>query len=214
MKNTIKLVVADDHPIFLKGLLDVISEDDSMHIISSASDGNQALNQILTVRPDIAVLDINMPQLSGFDIVKQINDNKSETKIIFLTMHKEEDVFNKALDLGVMGYILKESASEDIIECIKTVAENRHYISPIVSDYLINRTTNASVRKSSIDKLTSTEKNILKLISDKKTSKEIADTLFVSIRTIENHRMNICNKLALHGSSSLLLFAIENKHLL
>ncbi|MFH1194773.1 MAG: response regulator transcription factor, partial [bacterium] len=139
---------------------------------------------------------------------------KSATKIIFLTMHKEEDVFNKALDLGVMGYILKESASEDIIECIKTVAENKHYISPIISEYLINRVSCSAVSKNKIDKLTHTEKNILKMISDKKTSKEIAETLFISIRTVENHRTNICNKLELHGNNSLLLFAVENKHLL
>ena len=214
MNKIIKLVIADDHPVFLKGLIDVIREDNSLDVLSYASDGEQALNQILASRPDVAILDINMPGLNGFEVVKKLGDNNSTTKIIFLTMHKEEDIFNKALDIGVMGYILKENASEDIMECIKTVAETKHYISPIISDYLINRTSYTSAKKNNIEKLTCMEKNILKQISNKKTSKEIAETLFISIRTVENHRMNICNKLELHGCSSLLLFAVENKHLL
>jgi len=214
MEKTIKLIIADDHPVFLKGLIEVISEDNSLEIVSSAANGELALNQIQKLKPDIAVLDINMPGLTGFEVAKKSCEMKLSARIIFLTMHKEEDIFNKALDLGVMGYILKESASEDIIECIKTVSENKHYISPIISDFLIKRMESDSTSKNKIDNLTNTERSILKLLSEKKTSREIAEILFVSQRTVENHRMNICNKLELHGGSALLLFAVENKHIL
>jgi DNA-binding NarL/FixJ family response regulator len=129
-------------------------------------------------------------------------------------MYKDEDMFNEAMDLGVKGYVLKENAVQDIIECLKTVSSGGYYISPFLSSYIINRndrTKSFENRYPSFVALTAMERKVLKLIADNKTSKEIADKLFISYKTVENHRTNIANKLDLHGSHQLLKFAIENR---
>jgi len=207
------ILIADDHPVFRKGLIDIIKDEADLEVIAESSDGKSALNFILEKKPEIAILDINMPELTGFDVAKVVYKHKLNTKIIFLTMHKEEEILNKALDYECAGYILKECAVDDIIECINFVKENKTYISPAISDILIKNNRLNSHFIHNIDKLTKTEKKILSLIADEKTSREISEQLYISIRTVENHRTNICHKLGLHGINSLLKFAIENKHL-
>lgn len=215
MKNKIRIVIADDHPIFRKGLIDIITENSQFEILSEAVDGEQALSYLQSYKPDIAILDINMPKMTGFDVVRTLKDKLKDVKIIFLTMHKEEDIFNRAMDLGVKGYVLKECATDDIIECLTTVSVNQHYISPSISEYLFkrNKRSNGVYENIGLAKLSPTEKTILKHISEGKTSKEIADFLFISRKTVENHRENICSKLCLHGVNALMKFAIENKHI-
>ena len=216
MDNNPKLIIADDHPIFRKGLVDLITSTTRFSICGEAENGNVAFDLIKELTPDIAILDINMPGMNGFDIAKKVKSEALKVNIIFLTMYNEEELFNKAMDLGVKGYILKECAVKDILDCIQSVADGKYYISPVISDYLVNRSTVLKIdekQKSAIDKLTPTEKQILQLIAEDKTSKEIADKLFISVRTVENHRMNICNKLSIHGSNALLKFALENKQL-
>lgn len=216
MKNKINIIIADDHPIFRRGLVELISVIPQFSICGEAEDGNAAMELIQKQNPKIAILDINMPGMNGFDIAKKVKAQKLPVNIIFLTMYNEEELFNKAMDLGVKGYILKECAAKDILDCVQSVAEGKHYISPVISDYLVNRSLVLKInenQKSAIEKLTPMEKQILKLIAEDKTSKEIADKFFISIRTVDNHRMNICNKLSIHGSNALLKFALENKHL-
>lgn len=216
MANNPKLIIADDHPIFRKGLVDLITSTTRFSICGEAENGNTAFELIKKLTPDIAILDINMPGMNGFDIAKKVKYEEIKVNIIFLTMYNEEELFNKAMDLGVKGYILKECAVKDILDCIQSVADGKYYISPVISDYLVNRSTVLKIdeqQKSAIEKLTPTEKQILKFIAEDKTSKEIADRLFISVRTVENHRMNICNKLSIHGSNALLKFSLENKHL-
>lgn len=212
----IKILIADDHPIFRKGLIEIISSDKNLSVAAEAGDGEKAIQLIKEKRPDIAVLDIQMPKLNGFDVARQIAANNLNTKIIFLTMHKEHDLFNKAVELGALGYILKECAVDDIIECINEAAQGKHYVSDSLSEFLFikNKEIKDGIEKEGLDKLSLMEKKILKLISEKKTSQEIADALFISIRTVENHRLNICKKLDIHGVNSLIKFAIEIKHLL
>lgn len=216
MKNVTKLIIADDHPLFRKGLVDLISTIPQFSICAEADDGIQALELIKKNVPDIAILDINMPGMNGFDVAKKVKAEQPSINIIFLTMYNEEELFNKAMELGVKGYVLKECAVKDILDCIIAVSEGKHYISAVISDYLVNRSSAMNTNeehKSAIDKLTPTEKQILEQIAENKTSKEIADKYFISIRTVENHRMNICNKLSIHGSNALLKYALENKHL-
>lgn len=213
MNKKNKIVIADDHPVFRKGLIDIISEEDNFEITAEAENGMEALELIDIHQPDIAVLDINMPLMNGFEVAKELKKKQSKTKIIFLTMHKEEYILNKALDYHAKGYILKECAVDDIIDCINYVAQNKDYISPAISNLLLKRGRLLSEAKGKLDKLTATERKILSLIAEERTSREIADQLYISIRTVENHRINICHKLDLHGVNSLLKFAIENKHL-
>jgi DNA-binding NarL/FixJ family response regulator len=210
------ILIADDHPIFRKGLAEVISSGSEYSVIAECGDGVSALRMIKELNPDIALLDIQMPKMTGFEVLKVVNEAQLTTNVIFLTMHSEENIFEKAMDLGAKGYLLKESVTDDILTCLKIVLAGRFYVSGSISDYLVRLTSKlkAGNERTGIQKLTSTEMKVLKLIAEKLSSKEIAERLFVSVRTVENHRNNICIKLDLHGANALLPFAIENKHLL
>jgi DNA-binding NarL/FixJ family response regulator len=216
-KTKLRIIIADDHPIFRKGLLLAIGSEHSIEIIAEAGDGQQALYLTEKLKPDVIVLDIEMPGLTGLQVAGEIIRRHLPSHIVFLTMYKEEDMFNEAMDLGVKGYVLKDSAVSDIVAAIKTVATGRYYLSPSISKYLVSRGDYARSlikKKPQLESLTATERKVLRLISGNKTSKEIGDDLHISYRTVENHRTNICNKLEIHGSHSLLKFAIEYKTVL
>jgi len=212
--NEIKIIIADDHPIFRRGLRNVIEKAPGLIVLDEADDGNDALEKIRQLKPDIAVLDVNMPSMNGFDIARSLQHVRSAVKIVFLTMLNDENSFNAAMDLGVKGYVLKDSAVTEIVAGIKSVAAGRSYISPPLSEYVLNRGSRAAAlaeEKPAIMELTPTERRILKMVSESKTSREIADILCIHFRTVENHRTNISQKLGLKGSNSLLKFALEHK---
>lgn len=214
MKAEIRIVIADDHPIFRKGLRQVIEADARLKVVGEADDGEAAIEKLKEAQPEVVVLDVDMPHKDGFEVARVVRDEKLNVEMIFLTMHKDERFFNAALDLGVKGYILKDSAVTEIIGGIKAVAAGQNYISPPLSTYLINRGRRAAAlveQKPRLSDLTPAERRVLKLIGEYKTSKEIADELYVSVRTIEHHRANISTKLELRGSHALLKFALEHK---
>jgi DNA-binding NarL/FixJ family response regulator len=216
-KTKLRVIIADDHPIFRKGLMLAIGSEHSIEIIGEAGDGLQALYLAEKLKPDVIVLDIEMPGLTGLQVAGEIIRRQLPSHIVFLTMYKEEDMFNEAMNLGVKGYVLKDSAVSDIVDAIKTVATEQSYLSPSISEYLVKRSDYAGSllkKRPQLENLTLTERKVLCLIAANKTSKEIADDLHISHRTVENHRANICNKLEIHGSHSLLKFAIENKTVL
>jgi two-component system response regulator DegU len=217
MDKQISILIADDHPIFRQGLKRVLEEDGNYINILEAGNGEEALEQIQKNKPDISIIDIDMPRLNGIEILKHIRKNKISTRTIILTMYKDEEYFNEAMDLGVLGYLLKDSVVIELIECIDTILGNKHYISPKISDYLINRSEKLKALSNAlpqIEILTKTEREILKLLAENMTSKEIASEMFISERTVENHRANISTKLGLKGHNTLLLFAIEHKSIL
>lgn len=214
MGTEIRIVIADDHPIFRKGLRQVIETDARLKVIGEAEDGQAALEQMKEVCPDVAVLDVDMPNKDGFEVARAVRDEGLSVEMIFLTMHKDERFLNAAMDLGVKGYVLKDSAIMEIIAGIKTVAAGQNYISPPLSGYLINRSRRAASllnQKPGLANLTPTERRILGLIAEYRTSREIAQELFISTRTVEHHRANISTKLELQGSHALLKFALEHK---
>ena len=214
MTDELRILIADDHPIFRRGLRQVIETDAGLKVIAEAEDGAEALDQIRALRPEVAVLDVHMPKLGGFDLVRALRGSRVATALIFLTMYKDEEIFNSAMDLGVKGYVLKESAVTEIVGAIKAVAAGQPFISPALSGYLLNRGHRAALlarEQPNLARLTPTERRILKLVAEYKTSKEIADQLHIHSRTVDNHRTNICQKLGLHGSHALLKFALEHK---
>ena len=160
------------------------------------------------------MLDIDMPKRKGLEIASIIQEKQLFVAILILTVYKEEDMFDAAMDAGVRGYVLKENAIVEIIEAMKVVAQGRYYITPVLSNHLATRSNRAKEllqRKPSLEDLTTSEKRILKLVTLSKTSKEIADELGISYRTVETHRTNIATKLNIHGTHSLLKFAMENR---
>jgi len=207
------VIIADDHPVFRQGLRQVIETDRQLQIAGEAADGQEAIAEILATKADVAVLDVDMPNGDGFEVVRAVRQKQSPVRIIFLTMHKDERFLNAALDVGVKGYLLKDSAVTEIIASIKAAAAGQDYVSPALSSFLVNRSRRAAQlaeEKPAVGKLTPTERRILGLLGEYKTSKEIAGELFISVRTVERHRANICEKLDLHGSHALIRFAAEH----
>ncbi len=200
------IITADDHPLLLKGLNDYLQEK-KYNVIGSATNGQEAYNLIIKEKPDIAILDIQMPLMTGIDVAKECKNNSIKTKIILITFHREKVIFQKANELNVFGYILKEFAIEEIESCIHSVTQNIPYFSPKIKSILkINPYQN-----NYLNNLTPSEKKILKLISKDKTNKEIASQLFISPRTVEKHRSNIITKLGLERkTNSLLIWAKDN----
>ena len=214
MAERTKVLIVDDHPLFRSGLRQVIQSDPRFELVGEAGDGETAWRLIQEKKPDVAVLDVNLPGLTGLEVARKVQAGKTRVRIIILTMHKEEVLINRALDFGVNGFVLKENAAENILEAIVTVAAGGHYLSPAVSGHLVRRRSRAetlAAQKPGLDDLTKAERRILKHIAEKKTSREIAAELFISPRTVEAHRANICAKLELTGSHSLLQFALENR---
>jgi DNA-binding NarL/FixJ family response regulator len=205
MTEPIRLVVADDHPIVRQGLRQVIEKDPGLKIVAEAGDGQTALDQIKATLPDVVILDIDMPVLNGFDVARALAGLRLPVKVIFLTVHCEEEFFNEALNLGVNGYVLKDSAVTDIASCIRAVAAGQNYVSPALTAYLFRqRQREPQPQRTGIDILTPTERQILRLIAEYKTSKEIAAALFISPHTVQTHRKNICVKLELEGGKNPL----------
>ncbi len=215
MDEEIRILIADDHPIVRKGLRLSMEEDPGLKVVGEASDGEMALSLIRKLRPQIAVLDIDMPKLDGLGVAREIARQKLDTKIIFLTFHADEDLFRGAMSLGSKGYILKDSASQEIVAGVRAVVSGRPYISSAITEKLLHP-RQTPPQNSITGKLTPTERRIMRLIADGKSSKEIGAELSIHYRTVENHRTNMCRKLDLEGegANALLRFALQNKNIL
>lgn len=210
----ITVLIADDHPIFRKGLRALFADSPEIAVVGETGEGSNVMELLRELKPDVLLLDLNMPGTDGIDIAASIQREVLPVKTIVLTMHREEEIFNKVMDLAVQGYVLKESAIPEIQEAIKAVVASNYFVSPLLSNYLLRRraqTTSLLHHHPGLRTLTVAEKNILRLIAENKTSKEISEELSISIRTVDNHRLSICNKLDLHGTNALLRFALENK---
>ena len=214
MSDKIKIIIADDHPIVRNGLKQAIESDSNLVVLGEANNGEEAVDLIEKLSPEIAVLDIDMPKMDGFAAAREIQTRRFDVKIIFLTIHSEEDLFHSALDLGANGYILKDSVVTEIVTCINAVANGNFYVTPSLTSFLVQRRRSSRQfveQKPPINLLTETELRILQMIANYKSSKDIAAELFIHFRTVENHRNNICRKLGLSGHNALLKFALENK---
>lgn len=216
MSKATNILIADDHALIRKGLRQVLELHPGFHI-TEAENGEEALKHIRDQQPQIAVLDVEMPIMTGFEVANRVHNESIRIDIIFLTMFKDELMFNKAMDIGVKGYMLKENTTAEIMQCIKSVLAGKYYLSPVISEYLIRRNSklvSPAADKSGINLLTPAEKNILKLLAMMKTNQEMAKELNISIKTVQNHRHNICNKLDISGAHALLKFAVEHTPLL
>ncbi len=211
MNKEIRILIADDHPIFRRGLRAVVESDAILNVVAEVDNGAEALRQIEALVPEVAVLDVNMPQADGLTVAKMIQEKNLPTIPVFLTMYADEAIFNAALHADVKGFVIKDGAANDIINCIKSVVAGQSFFSSALSQFLLNRHTKP---KSPLENLTAGERRVLRLVAMGKTTKEIAETLFVSPRTVEHHRANISAKLDLSGKNALLTFALINKSLI
>jgi two-component system nitrate/nitrite response regulator NarL len=203
-----KILIADDHPFTLQGTKSFV-ESYGYTVQDTSSNGISALNLITLHRPDIAILDINMPGLDGLDVARKIQELRLKTKVILLTMHKEMTIFKKANEYGIYGYILKEHAQTELEKCLQEVTKGNKYISEFLEEDLI---TNSKSNFGELTNLSLSERKILELVAQQKTSKQIAETLFLSEKTVEGHRSKIIEKLGLpKEKNTLLKWAMQQK---
>jgi DNA-binding NarL/FixJ family response regulator len=214
MNPEISILIADDHPVVRRGLRQTIEADPALKIVAEAEDGEAALAQIQALKPRIAVLDVDMPKLDGLGVAREIRKKRLRVETVFLTIHGEEDLFNAAMDLGSKGYLLKDSAVTEIVRALRAVGAGQYYVTPSLAAHFLHRRQRQEAlaqRQPGIDDLTPTERHILRMVAEGKSSKSIAQELFIHYRTVENHRANICQKLALLGHNALFKFAFQHK---
>jgi DNA-binding NarL/FixJ family response regulator len=209
--KTIKILIADDHPVFLFGLRAIINQMNDCFIVNIASDGKRAYKLICKIIPDLVILDIDMPHLNGIQIANKLGESHPRIKIVFLTVNKDESIFNFAFRSGARGYVLKDNAATDIVRCINTVFLGKIFISPQMRSFYNHMTTINSTVFDLINRLTDTEKVVLHEVSKNKSSSDIASKLSITNKTVHNHRFNICKKMNLEGVNSLLTYSLLNK---
>lgn len=211
--GTVSILLADDHALIRKGLRQTLERNADFQI-TEAENGEEALSIIRDEKPQIAILDIEMPLMTGFEVAQCVHNEGLNVDIVFLTMYKDDTMFNNAMDIGVKGYVLKENTVLEIVQCVNAVREGKSFISPAISDLLIRRNSKLRAPASDqlgLNQLTPAERRVMRQVAQMKTNQEIAQELHISDNTVKNHRTNICNKLGLSGAHSLLKFALEHQ---
>ena len=212
MAEPYRIVIVEDHRILREGLRALLNARPEFQVVGEAGDGLEAVRCIQTLTPDLVLMDISMPKMSGLDAIREIKKQRPETKIITLTVHRTEEYILATLDAGADGYLLKDASHDELLMALESVLEGKRYLSPGVSEkviegYLEGKKTIKT--RSSWDTLTQREREILKLIAEGHRNKEIADYLCVSLKTVEKHRANLMKKLGLHNAAALTAFAME-----
>ncbi len=211
MNHNISIIVADDHPLLLKGLVDELNEQ-GFNVLEGVSNGAKALEMIVLKKPTVAILDISMPLLTGFEVIKKCQEASLETKFIILTSYKEKGFVLKAKKMNISGYLLKDEAFSVVKKCIAEALENRFYASKVFEN-IFNEEISPQIEK--IKYLSPSERTIVRFIANEKTSREIAEILSISSRTVDKHRSNIIFKLELSSEAGTLnTWVNENKELL
>ena len=207
----IRIVIADDHDIIRAGIKSVLSAHTEYEVCAEAVNGEEALEVAERVKPDILLLDITMPKISGLDIISRVKRVSPQTKIIIISVHKLGAYVLKALHQGVSGYLHKENVAEELILALRKVTAGKVYLGEAISEYLADTAKEPKKKNEALAVLNERESDILRLVAEGKTAKEIANILFISHRTVENYKNSILKKLNLHKTSDLIKFALENK---
>lgn len=209
-----RILLADDHGVVRQGLRAVLARDASFEVIGESGDGREAVRLADALQPDVVIMDISMPQLNGIEAAKQIVKANPRTHIIIFSMHSDETYLMRALQAGVKGYLLKESAEEDLIRAVRMVAQGKPFFSPAVTSALLAdymRDMQQRNLRDSYDLLTEREKEVLQLLAEGKSNKEAATVLDLSTNTVETHRTNLMQKLGLHNTAEIVLYAVRKK---
>jgi DNA-binding NarL/FixJ family response regulator len=213
MPEAVRIVVAEDHPLFRDGLRRALMQD-GVAVVAEAGDGRQALELIRSHRPDIAILDIGLPELDGCAVARTVREERLPVELVFLTVCDEIEVFEQALEWDVKGYLLKDATPDEIVRCIRAVAAGQNFVSPAMATYLVQRTQRVERFARTVpglQQLTGQERAILRRIAQHKASKEIAAEMGISPKTVDAHRSNICQKLGLRGNHVLSRFASQHR---
>ena len=211
---SIRIIIADDHKIMREGLSALISNEMGMEVIGEAEDGQSAVRMARKLTPDVIVMDIGMPELNGIECTRQVLSENPDIRVLVLSMHSDRRFVTEMLRAGASGYLVKDSAFDELIRAVRTVANGRSYLSAEIADSVINNFVRrppdaVDDESSAFSVLTTREREVLQLLAEGKTTKEIAAALFVSVKTIETHRRNIMKKLDLHSVAELTKYAVR-----
>jgi two-component system response regulator NreC len=209
-----RVLIADDHTIVREGLRALLESDDSLQVVGAVDNGSDAVRLVNSLKPDVALMDLSMPEMDGLSAVRQLVRRMSDTRIVILTMHKTEEHVRAALEAGARGYVVKDASRGELLMAIRSVLQGRKFISATVADRIVSGYLGAEGMESNVrslsDTLTARERQVLKLIAEGRRNREIAQALFVSVKTVEKHRANLMSKLNLHNTAALTAFAIGN----
>ena len=207
-----RIVLADDHVMFRQGIKNILERTEDLEIVGEAGDGLKLLALLKKVAPDMVILDISMPNMRGLEATREIKIISPDVKVLILTMHKDKEYVYYAVSAGAEGYLLKEDADTELFAAIEKIRQGEHYISPLLSGELTHELIQASHKGQltpQFDPLTTREREVLKLIAEGISNKEIADLLYISTRTVEHHRANIMEKLNIRQTANLIKYAIR-----
>ena len=207
----IKVLLADDHSIVREGLRRIVEESDDMVVVAEASDGKEAIHQIRKSRPDVAVIDISMPEIDGLEVLQQLQPEYPELPILILTMHEEQQYVVRAIEAGARGYITKKSAPEQLVNAIRKVHAGSLYISEEAAEALALRVAKGTSGQSPLDLLSTRELQVLRRLALGHTNREIAENYNISIKTVDTYRLRLLKKLSLRNNAELSRFAIQNR---
>jgi DNA-binding NarL/FixJ family response regulator len=206
------IIIADDHDIIRSGIKNILRNHPDYEVIAEAKDGEEVSSKVEEYKPDVLLLDISMPKISGLDVLEQLHYISPQTKVLIITVHKANAYIIKAFKAGAKGYLRKESAGQELLPALAQIVAGQMYLTPSVSAYLLEKSVKKSVEKVSEETLlTPREQEILRLVAEGKTAKEIAKTLFISQRTVENYKNALLKRLGLHRTSDLIKYAIKHK---
>ena len=210
---SIECIVVDDHTLFRDGLRRVLESEPDIEVVGEASDAGGGLNLIREIRPDVVLMDIGMPGLSSFEAARLVDKNFPGTRLVFLTMYEDEEYLLQCLDVGAAGYILKDAPAPKLIGAVREVYQGRKYLSPQVLDKLVGIRAGArgSYGMARSSTLTPREREVIKMIAEGNSVKEIATVLGLSIKTVEAHKFNLMRKLNIHNKAQLVTYAIQRK---
>ena len=211
--GTLRLVVADDHDIVRRGLLNLLEEQPGWEVVGEAADGKEAVKKVLETKPDVTILDIRMPLVNGLEAAREITKSGSKTRILILTMYESDAMIREVLDAGARGYVLKSDAARDLVAAVQALRYNKTFFTSKVAEIVVNGFSKKrpDENESPASRVTARQREILKLLAEGKTSKEAAAVLGIRIKTLETHRANMMKRLNCHSLSALVRYALRNK---
>jgi two-component system response regulator NreC len=208
----IKVFICDDHALFRDGLKAILRDEADVEIVGEAKDGREGVDRVLAARPDVVLMDVEMPELNGFEATRRITTANRNIKVLILTMYQEEEVIARCLDAGASGYVLKDASSSQLVHAITTVHRGGRYLSPGALQHVVSHYVEGGERTGTrYDTLSPREREIFKLLADGLTVKEIAARLNISVKTVDVHKYNLMRKLDIHDRAGLIKYAIQKK---
>ncbi len=210
MTEKIRVLVVDDHAIVRQGVTMVLETDAELEVVAEAASGEEAIEAVRELQPDVVVMDVGMPGLSGFEATRRIRESHPDVNVLALTVHDDEAYVFQMLQAGAVGYVLKRAGAQDVIRAVKAAHRGEALLHPTVANLLIrDYLARAERGEAAVDEISDREREILKLIAEGRTSKEIAEMLYLSVKTVQAHRANLMRKLGLHDRVELVKYAIR-----